>query len=78
MFKKFFVVFVIAYLLRTLYLLGYGDWRFTRAFHVMFRRYLMCDILPMLWDAIPIGAIFWMHHKTFTKPLEQLITRESF
>ena len=67
MLKWFFVVFFIAYFLRTAYLWILGDWRYTKAFNTIFSRYLMIDLLPMIWDIVPISAILIIHVKEFSK-----------
>ncbi len=68
MFNWFFFIFFMCYFLRTVYLWLLGKWRYTRAFNTVFSRYLMIDILPMIWDIVPICAILIIHVREFSKP----------
>jgi len=68
MFNWFFIIFFLCYFLRTAYLWLLGKWRYTRAFNTIFSRYLMIDILPMIWDIVPISAILIIHVREFSKP----------
>ncbi len=68
MLNCFFIIFFVAYVTRTLYLWFLDDWMYTRAFNTIFSRYLMKDILPPIWDIIPICAILIVHIVEFSKP----------
>ena len=68
MLNWFFFIFFMCYFMRTVYLWLLGKWRYTHAFNTIFSRYLMIDILPMVWDIVPIGAILVIHVREFSKP----------
>ena len=71
MMNCFFIIFFICYFLRSLYLWFLGDFRYTRAFHTMFMRYLIKDIFQTVFDVVPIVAILIVHIKEFRKPERQ-------